>query len=324
MPLANGGGPIARSVRRDIAAMPEAGVVTPVRVLVFKLPDAPGSQPGMAMAVDPVAFGKVDQSPIAGASRPAALAALARGGVIVNRGYATAAHLHVGSIVPLRGPERVQKARVAGILKTISDFPGLGMQMSLATMHSVYGGSTDNELLVKAVPGASTAVLGRRIDAYLQRSHPNLESLSVADVKHQIKSRITQQFNLFNAIIAIAVIVSLLGVINTLAMSVMERTREIGVLRALGASRWLVRTTMLDESLLITSAGALAGLAFGVLIAFVWVSGLDALLPGIAFHFPLGATVGVAVAAIVLGGLAAILPARRAARLKPVEALSYE
>ena len=57
---------------------------------------------------------------------------------------------------------------------------------------------------------------------------------------------------MFNAIVAIAVIVSLLGVVNTLAMSVIERTREIGVLRALGSSRWQVRRTMLDESLLIT------------------------------------------------------------------------
>jgi putative ABC transport system permease protein len=59
-------------------------------------------------------------------------------------------------------------------------------------------------------------------------------------------------------------------------------------------------------------------------IAFVWVSGLDSLIPGIAFHFPAGSTLGVAVAAVVLGVLAAVLPARRAARLKPVEALGYE
>jgi putative ABC transport system permease protein len=248
---------------------------------------------------------------------------MARGGLIINRGYAVAAGLHVGSMVPLRGPDGTRNARVVAVLKTVSDFPGSGMQMSLATMRSVYGATTDNELLVKARPGAAAA-LGRRIDAYLLRSHPNLESLSIADVKDQIKTHINQQFNLFNAIIAIAVIVSLLGVINTLAMSVMERTREIGVLRALGASRWLVRATMLDESLLITSAGALAGVGFGVLIAYVWVAGLDSLLPGISFRFPVTATVAVGASAIVLGSLAAILPARRAARLKPVEALSYE
>jgi putative ABC transport system permease protein len=244
--------------------------------------------------------------------------------VLVNRAYATEAHLHLGSTIPLRGPDRTTGARVAGILKTAAGFPGPGMQMSIDTMRSVYGATIDNELLVKAAPGADRAALGRRIDAYLQSRHPNLESLSIADVKDQLKKEINQQFNLFNAIIAIAVIVSLLGVVNTLAMSVMERTREIGVLRALGASRWLVRTTMLDESLLITISGALAGVGVGLAIGYVWVSSLDSMLPGISFHFPVGATVLVAFAAVLLGVLASVLPARRAARLKPVEALNYE
>ena len=324
LPIEQGGGPIGPEVRREIAAMPGAGVVTPVRAVLYKLPKAGGAQPGLAMGVDPAAFGQVDKTPVAGASRSAALAGVARGGVIINRGYADSAGLHVGDKVPLRGPAGSRAAPVVGILKTTTTFSGEMMQMSLATMREVYGLHTDNELLVKAQPGASTAVLGRRIDAYVNRAHPNLESLSTADVKNQIKRQISQQFNFFNAILAIAVIVSLLGVINTLAMSVVERTREIGVLRALGASRWLVRASMLDESLLITVAGAIAGVAIGLLIAFVWVAGLDSLMPGIAFHFPVGSTVAVVFAAIALGVLAAVLPARRAARLKPVEALSYE
>ena len=75
---------------------------------------------------------------------------------------------------------------------------------------------------------------------------------SAADAKKEVSDEINRTFNMFNAIVIIAIIVSLLGVINTLAMSVIERTREIGVLRALGASRWQVRATMLDESLMIT------------------------------------------------------------------------
>jgi putative ABC transport system permease protein len=134
--LEQGGGPIAPSVRRDIAAMPEAGVVTPVRVLVFKLPQASTSTPGLAMGVDPAQFGKVDLTPIAGASRAQALAALARGDVIVNRAYATAAHLRAGSTLTLRGADRTQVAHVAGILKTMTGFNGLGMQMSLDTLRT--------------------------------------------------------------------------------------------------------------------------------------------------------------------------------------------
>ena len=112
--------------------------------------------------------------------------------------------------------------------------------------------------------------------------------------------------------------------INTLAMSVLERTREIGVLRALGSSRWQVRLTMLHESLLITLSGALAGIAVGAVIGWFWVGGLESLVPGISFRFPVFTAVLVAALAVVLGTAAAVLPARRAALLKPVEALSYE
>jgi putative ABC transport system permease protein len=157
----------------------------------------------------------------------------------------------------------------------------------------------------------------------MNRFYPGLELASLAD-KKEVSDQVSATFNMFNSIVAIAVIVSLLGVINTLAMSVLERTREIGVLRALGSSRWHVRRTMLAESLLICAAGALCGVAAGVVIGAAWIPGFAQAMPGLTFHFPGTTAVAVAIAAIVLGALAAILPARRAARLKVIEALSYE
>jgi putative ABC transport system permease protein len=160
--------------------------------------------------------------------------------------------------------------------------------------------------------------------SFLSRDYPTLEAVSTSDIKTRIEGEMNKQFNLFNAILAIAVLVSLLGVVNTLAMSVIERARDIGVLRALGSSRAQVRAAMVDESLLITLSGAAAGIGFGAAIGFLWIEGLDSLLPGVTFHFPFGATLMVAVAAVVLGVVAAMLPARRAARLDPVRALGYE
>jgi putative ABC transport system permease protein len=112
--------------------------------------------------------------------------------------------------------------------------------------------------------------------------------------------------------------------VNTLAMSVAERTREIGLLRALGASRWLVRLSMLDESILITASGAIAGIGLGLVIAWSWVQSLDTFMPGIAFHLPVAAIVSIAIAAVLLGVIAAALPARRAAKLDVIDALAYE
>ena len=111
--------------------------------------------------------------------------------------------------------------------------------------------------------------------------------------------------------------------VNTLAMSVIERTREIGVLRALGASRWLVRVTMVDEALLITLSGAIAGIVLGLAISWSWVPALGGMLPGVAFTVPIGILVAIGLAAVLLGSAAAALPARRAARIDVVSALSY-
>jgi putative ABC transport system permease protein len=81
---------------------------------------------------------------------------------------------------------------------------------------------------------------------------------------------------------------------------------------------------MLDESLLITASGAIAGIGLGLVIAWSWVRSLDEFMPGIAFHLPVMAIASIAVAAVVLGVIAAALPARRAARLDVINALAYE
>ena len=314
---------ISPQVAHHIAGFPGTGVVTAVRATFLKLPKSSSSRPGAAIGVDPVQYPKVDLTPIEGASRAEAYAGLARGGVIVTKDYQSAAGLHVGDTLPLRGPGGTREAPIVGVLGTVSE-SGSGMQMSLATLSSVYGVHDDSQVLVKARDGADKTALGRQIDRFLSARYPNLEASSTTEIKSRIENQVNQQFNLFNAILAIAVIVSLLGVINTLAMSVIERTREIGVLRALGSSRAQVRHAMLDESLLITLAGATAGVGFGAAIGYLWVRGLGSILPGITFHFPVTAIAVVGVAAVVLGVLAAVLPARRATRLDPVRALVYD
>jgi putative ABC transport system permease protein len=325
-PLERGGEQVVPvRLRERIARMPEAQVVTPLRSLILDLPGIhSGQKQGLAVAYDPSAYGEVDKTDVAGARRADALRGVERGGVIVGKLYATQANLAVGDRVTLSGGQGVHRARVEGILDAVADFQGNLMQMSLRTMHDVYGVTEDAQLAVKARTPDQAVALERRIAGVVDRDYPNLELLSAAEVKKEIDDQISQQFALFNAIVAIAVIVSLLGVINTLAMSVLERTREIGVLRALGSSRWQVRMTMVHESLLITLSGALAGIGVGAVIAWFWVGGLQSLVPGISFRFPVFTALLVGVLAVVLGTAAAVLPARRAARLKPVDALSYE
>jgi len=321
-----GGGPgVPRSAQSAIEAMPEAGTVAPIRALLLDLPHLEGgSQQGLATGIDPAKQPKVDGTEFQDISPSTAYAGVQHGGVLLGRAYADRAGLHRGDTLALVGPAGEHRAKVVGLMDTVGAMQGMEMRLSLDTMTNVYGDYPPAELAVKARSPGVRHGLETKVTALLDHRYPNLETQSAADTKHEIGQEINRTFNLFNAIVIIAVVVSLLGVINTLAMSVIERTREIGVLRALGASRWQVRSTMLDESLMITIAGALVGVATGTLIGASWVRGLDGVLPGITFHFPGPVALAVAVAAVVLGVTAAIIPARRAARLKVITALTYE
>jgi putative ABC transport system permease protein len=326
-----GGGPetgesfqLAPGIGRQIARLPGAQVVSSLRTRFVALPRTHvEASNGLAIGLDPRTYRQVDKSDYKGASAAAAMAGMARGGVVAGPAFASAAGIHVGSVITLRGTAGTVRAPVVAELNSLTVMGGMVIEMSQATQQAVYGPMNDTQLLVKAGPGQAKA-LERETQTLLDRRYPNLELLSSVDAKKQIESHINQQFGFFNAIILMAVIVSLLGVINTLAMSVIERTREIGVLRALGSSRWLVRKSLLDESLLITLAGAIVGVLTGLVIGAAWIAGLGELMPGISFRFPVGATLTVAVVAVVLGSLAAILPARRAARVDVIRALTYE
>ena len=324
--LETGGGPgVPKSLAARIAAMPETRAVTPIRALFMDLPGIEkGQKQGIAVAYDPSVYGLMDATPLQGASRADALAGVARGGIIIGPQYARLAGLAVGDRVELRGPAGSAEAPVVGVIDSISGGEFNTMQLSLDAMRRIYGFTNDAQVAVRARSDAARPALERRIAALLAADYPGLELASMTDRRAEINDQVSATFNMFNAIVAIAVIVSLLGVVNTLAMSVIERTREIGVLRALGSSRWQIRRTMVAESLLITLAGAFTGVAAGVAIAVAWLPGFAQTMPGLSFHFPGGMTFAVALAAVVLGTFAAVIPARRAARLKVIEALAYE
>jgi putative ABC transport system permease protein len=320
-PEEGGAQTMAPSVRREVAALPGAGIVTPLRMTMIDMPRRE-DVPGLVQGIDPAAYGAVDHTKVRGATRAAALTGVADGGVIMDSGYANGVGIHVGDTIQLRGPSDTRTARVTGLMDAVSGMPVLFV--SLDTMRQVYGVTADAQLILKARSGADRAAFVASVDRLIARRHPELETLSTAEIKDRISNEINRQFGLFNAILYVAIIVSLLGVVNTLAMSVAERTREIGLLRALGASRWLVRLSMLDESLLITMSGAFAGIGLGLVIAWSWVQSLDSFMPGITFHLPVFAIASIAIAAVLLGVIAAALPARRAARLDVIHALAYE
>ena len=118
------------------------------------------------------------------------------------------------------------------------------------------------------------------MERIVSRDYPNLAVLSNEELKSKVEDQVNQQFGIFYAIVGVAIFASLFGIVNTLTMSVIERTREIGVLRALGASRWQVRRSIADESLVIGLIGALLGIAVGTGLGYALLQGLSSGIRG--------------------------------------------
>ena len=125
---------------------------------------------------------------------------------------------------------------------------------------------------------------------------------------------------MFDAMLALSVIISIFGVVNTLALSVLERTREIGLLRAVGGSRRQVRRMVRYEGVITTLIGATLGLALGVFLAGLTTPRST----GRTFSVPPSSSPSMCAVAGVLGVFAAVAPARRATRLDVVDALAFQ
>jgi len=151
---------------------------------------------------------------------------------------------------------------------------------------------------------------------------------SFPDAKVQTKSQFkTNQLqglnlllNLLYVLLSLSIIVSLFGIVNTLVLTVFERTRELGMLRAVGMTRRQVRRMIRDESVITALLGAVFGIPLGILLALL----VGGAIKYAAFTVPVGTLVVFVIAAIIAGLLAAIFPARRAAHLNVLAALQYE
>ena len=177
-------------------------------------------------------------------------------------------------------------------------------------------------MLTKAGPGISQAAARAAVDRVAE-DFPNVEVRDQVEFKAEQKRQIRQALGLVTALLFLAVIIAFLGIINTLALSVFERTRELGLLRAVGMARGQVKGMIRGESVIISVMGALIGLAIGVLFGWAVVATFSG--EGVSeLVIPVGQLVFYVVIAGVLGVIAALLPARRAARLDILQAISHE
>jgi putative ABC transport system permease protein len=149
---------------------------------------------------------------------------------------------------------------------------------------------------------------------------PNAKAQTRQEFKDNQVSFLNNILNILYVLLALSVVVSLFGIVNTLVLTVFERTRELGMLRAIGMTRRQVRRMIRYESVITALIGAALGIVLGIVLAGLLVWRVDF----IDFALPVGQIIVFAVAAVIVGIIAAIFPARRAARLNPLQALQYE
>jgi putative ABC transport system permease protein len=133
-------------------------------------------------------------------------------------------------------------------------------------------------------------------------------------------SGLSSILNILYVLLALSIVVSVFGIVNTLVLTVFERTREIGMLRAVGMTRRQVRRMIRHESVITALIGAVIGIVLGIVLAALLIGRVEF----IDFVFPTFQVGVFVVAAILVGVVAAIFPARRAAKLDPLQAISYE
>jgi putative ABC transport system permease protein len=242
-------------------------------------------------------------------------------GAIVDSTYASKHRLSVGSPLSVEtsaGTTRTFVVRATYHPKFQAVFAGI--LVARAAFDQTFPRPRNVYSFVNVKGGASPATT-----TALQRSLTKFSDVAVKTTPAWIKREtdaIKSVLQIFYAFLALSVIVSLFGMVNTLVLSVFERTREIGMLRAVGMGRRQIRRMIRHESVITALIGAALGLPLGVFLAAILTRGLSS--QGVSFHVPINQLLVFTAVAVVAGITAAVLPARRAARLNVLEALQYE
>jgi putative ABC transport system permease protein len=318
-----GGGPqptISPAVAKEIAKTPGVAVASPQRTLFVS--DGWDDTDNFVAAIDPATAAQVQTPDFVGASVDEALQGLADGGVAISQSYAQPKGIEVGDTITIDGLRGQRRLKVVALDPTAVQAT-VGLLFSLKTADELFGLNQDSSFGIKLEPGADIETTRSAIERELER-YPQLELKSTAELKADIERQQSQGLSFFYALMFVAILIGLFGVMNTMFISVIERTREVGVLRAIGAKRRQVRKVVRRESIILAVCGTVMGLAVGLVLGFVFFHGFFRNIENAVYAPPVGIIILSAILSVIFGVLAAGLPARRAARINVVEAVSYE
>src|SRR5215212_7101372 len=190
------------------------------------------------------------------------------------------------------------------------------------TLRSKFGARDPSMTFVKLDQGANAAQVQDEISKKVKSKFATVDTLNQKELKDNQEEQIQQLVSFFYVLLALAIVISLLGIVTTLALSIHERTRELGMLRAVGMSRRQVRRLVRYEAVITALIGAILGTILGIVFATLVSRPLAD--EGFELSYPVGTLIILLILAALAGVLAAVWPARRAAKLDVIRALAYE
>ncbi|MBI3360799.1 MAG: FtsX-like permease family protein, partial [Chloroflexi bacterium] len=276
------------------------------------------------LGIDPVAYPQVASLTFQkGDSRTAFNELSNERSLIANGVFAAQAGLKVGDTVRLSTPTGQKDYRIAAIAGDYLNAKILTAYVSQANLQRDFRKTEDIFIQVNLAPGADQAKVEQRMKSILE-DYPQFKLISGKSYFEQSKQLFDSIFAIYFVILGVLALPSLIALLNTLAIGVIERTREIGMLRAIGATRRQVRRIVVTESLLLAAIGTAFGLLAGLYLGYVLVLGLSVGGYPVTYAFPYGGLLAAIAVGLIFGVLAALLPARQAARMEIVHALRYE
>jgi putative ABC transport system permease protein len=313
----NGFNPLPDGVIDALRSVDGVAAVSPIRIEPAKLvSDGKTVQVG---GIDPATAGEALSLQWSAGSNEA-LSQLKDGDVIVNQDFADAHDLAVGDELALVTPRGKE---VSYRVSAVYDADSLLGQVTITDQSLVRDFESKDVFyaFVLSEPGTDAAALKKAEETAL-KGFPTAKPQTIEDFKNEQYKGINGAVTLIYLLLALSVIVALLGVVNTLALSVHERTRELGMLRAVGMSRRQVRQMIRGESVITAGIGAVLGIVLGTLFALIVSRPLAD--SGFVFTIPIVALIVVFIVAAIAGVVAAWQPARRAAKVDVLRAVTTE
>jgi putative ABC transport system permease protein len=304
--------PFSAAIAPQIAAVDGVSEAVPFRFGVVQI----GGQQNFVAAFDAQAMSQVVTITVQSGSLDTG-----DDGLLVVDDRAAAEGWKVGDTVTIDLPAGPAELPIAGIIAR-SQFVGGEIVLPLAALEAGGVAPVDSTVYVKRAPGADPAAVKSGIDTVLV-GLPTVTAKDQDQFAADQRAPVDQLLGIIYALLGLAVIIAVLGIVNTLALSVIERTREVGLLRAVGMSRRQLRTMVRLESVAISVLGAVLGIGLGLIFGISLQRAISG--QGIkVLSVPAGQLLVFVVLAAIVGVLAAVWPARRAARMDVLRAITAE